>query len=234
MRVLKGLLLALLLFVVVGCILPFVAIQRGFRASSTPTATEAAVVAVARTLRNFAIPGNERRQKNPLQGNSEALARGREYFMTQCASCHGIDGGGRTRIGTNLYPRVPDLRLDTTQRLTDGEIYYIIENGVQLTGTPAWGSAHRHSGSDSWELVLFIRSLRPITQREAYQQSNLAATVHYVGYVGSQACEKCHQEIYARWKKTPMANVVRDPRAYPHAIIPDLATNTVAETVAQE
>ncbi len=48
-------------------------------------------------------------------------------------------------------------------------------------------------------------------------------------YVGSKSCAGCHAEIYARWKTTPMANVVRDPREHPDAIIPDLATNTVAK-----
>src|ERR1700693_4890888 len=41
-------------------------------------------------------------------------------------------------------------------------------------------------------------------------------------YVGSAACQQCHSEIYARWKKTRMANVARDPKEYPGAITPDL------------
>jgi hypothetical protein len=50
-----------------------------------------------------------------------------------------------------------------------------------------------------------------------------------VKYVGSRACQSCHADIYARWQKTPMANVVRDPREHPEAILPDLSTNTVAK-----
>jgi len=46
-------------------------------------------------------------------------------------------------------------------------------------------------------------------------------------YVGSRACQACHADIYARWQKTPMANVVRDPREHPEVILPDLATNSV-------
>ena len=46
-------------------------------------------------------------------------------------------------------------------------------------------------------------------------------------YVGSRACQSCHADIYARWQKTPMANIVRDPHEHPEAILPDLATNTV-------
>ena len=42
-------------------------------------------------------------------------------------------------------------------------------------------------------------------------------------YVGSAACKTCHAAVYARWQKTPMANVVRDPKEHPEAIIPDLS-----------
>jgi Cytochrome c554 and c-prime len=42
-------------------------------------------------------------------------------------------------------------------------------------------------------------------------------------YAGSEFCKACHSSIYDRWKKTPMANVVRDPREHPDAIIPDLS-----------
>ncbi len=42
-------------------------------------------------------------------------------------------------------------------------------------------------------------------------------------YTGSASCQSCHAQIYERWKKTPMANVVRDPREHPEAILPDLS-----------
>jgi predicted CXXCH cytochrome family protein len=63
-----------------------------------------------------------------------------------------------------------------------------------------------------------------LTQQEQAQETQTSASAHYVG---SQACEKCHADIYEHWQKTPMANVVRDPRQHPDAIIPDLATNNV-------
>jgi predicted CXXCH cytochrome family protein len=65
-----------------------------------------------------------------------------------------------------------------------------------------------------------------LTDAERTEQTRTAAAAHYVG---SAACERCHGDVYARWKKTPMANIVRDPREHPDAIIPDLATNTVAK-----
>jgi predicted CXXCH cytochrome family protein len=41
--------------------------------------------------------------------------------------------------------------------------------------------------------------------------------------VGSATCQKCHEDIYSRWSKSRMANVVRDPRQHPDAIIPDFS-----------
>jgi predicted CXXCH cytochrome family protein len=117
------------------------------------------------------------------------------------------------------------MHSEATQNLTDGEIHYIIENGIQLTGMPAMASYNGDSAAESWKLVSYIRSLRPLNSGE---QTTVGSTSTSAHYVGSQACQKCHQDIYDRWKKTPMANVVRDPRDHPDAIIPDLSTNTVA------
>jgi mono/diheme cytochrome c family protein len=196
---------------------------RGLRATSTPSAFE---TVAARSIRDFAIPGTERHKTNPDAGDSFAIQQGREDFLSRCASCHGVDARGRTPIGTNVYPRVPDLHLDATQNLTDGEIHYIIENGIQLTGMPAMASPHRESAAESWKLVSHIRSIRPLSSGEKVVEASTSTSAHYTG---SQACQKCHADLYDRWKKTPMANVVRDPREHPDAIIPDLDTNTVAK-----
>jgi predicted CXXCH cytochrome family protein len=203
-------------------------VRRGFRATTAPSGFE---TVVARTVRNFAIPSRARNEQNPLEDTAENLQEGREDFIARCASCHGNDGSGITQIGQNLYPRAPDLRGPQTQNLRDGEIHYIIENGVQLSGMPAWRNPHQESGDDSWRLVLFVRSLHSPTNKVEAQQASNASSAHYVG---SQACEKCHGQIYDTWKKTPMANIVRDPQEHPDAIIPDLATNTVAKFTKEQ
>jgi mono/diheme cytochrome c family protein len=69
-------------------------------------------------------------------------------------------------MGKNLYPRAPDMRLPATQNLSDGELYYIIRNGVPLTGMPAWGEPHLDQDDESWQLVLFIRDLSHLTPEE--------------------------------------------------------------------
>lgn len=217
MKIWKVFLLAFLAAVIVGAIGGVLLIRRGFRATTKPSALE---TVVALTLRNLAIPLHNRHEKNPLKATPENLQDARELYVTRCAICHGIDGSGKTRIGLSLYPRVPDLRLAETQNLTDGEMHYIIENGVQLTGMPAWGNPHRQPDANSWKLALYIRNLRPLTRQQKNQQASAITSAHYVG---SQACEKCHAQIYQRWKKTPMANVVLDRRTHPNAILADFS-----------
>jgi predicted CXXCH cytochrome family protein len=219
----KKFLLALFAAAVAAAIYGAIVIRRGFSAIDEPSSLEKVV---ARTVRNLAIPSGARHEKNPWKATPEILQEAREDYIARCAICHANDGTGQSKIGHNLYPKTPDLRLPQTQNLTDGEIRYIIQNGVRLTGMPAWGNPHEEQDDDSWKLVLFIRYLRQPTMEEKAQQEKTAASARYVG---SQACEKCHEQIYQRWKKTPMANVVRDPREHPEAIIPNLATNTVAK-----
>ncbi len=146
--------------------------------------------------------------------------------MARCAVCHGTDGTGKTQIGQNLYPRVPNLRSIESQRLTDGEFHYIIENGVRLTGMPGWGGSHAKYIGDSWKLVTYIRN---IGSPDAKESATLAQTVQAAHFVGSQACAKCHENIYDRWKSTAMASVVQDPKVHPEAILPDLTTNPLAK-----
>ena len=120
---------------------------------------------VARSIRGWAIPGEIKARTNPL--GADALTPGLEHFAHYCAICHGNNGEGAP-IGRGLYPKPPDMRSDATQRLTDGEIFYIIENGVRFTGMPAFGTGKADPAGDKqvWELVYFVRHLPRITEDE--------------------------------------------------------------------
>ena len=127
-------------------------IRGGFSAAAEPSDFEKVV---ARGVRNMAIPADAKDQKNPFPATPENVRDGLEHFADHCAECHANDGSGQTEMGPNMYPKAPDMRLPRTQDLTDGELFYIIQNGVRLTGMPAWGSSH--TAEDTWKLVLFIR-----------------------------------------------------------------------------
>jgi hypothetical protein len=69
-------------------------------------------------------------------------------------------------MGRSFYPKVPDMRLARTQELSDGEIFYFIENGIRLTGMPAWSTGTPEGEKASWELVHFIRRLSSLTAED--------------------------------------------------------------------
>ncbi len=198
-------------------------VRHGFSTADEPSLAEKTV---ARAARQLSIPQNARLETNPWKPTPDLLKEARETYLDRCAICHAPDGSGQTTVGRNLYPKTPDLRAPQTQNLSDGEIRYVIRNGVRLTGMPGWAKPHDEDSDDSWKLVLFIRSLRRLSSKELAQQAASTAASHYTG---SKSCRKCHAQIFERWQKTPMANVVRDPREYPNAIIPDLATNTISK-----
>jgi mono/diheme cytochrome c family protein len=142
-----------------GAVAVMLARSSGFSTRAEPTMAERTL---ARVMRRLAVPAGARDARNPVPLTEEVLATGRAHFADHCASCHGNDGGGDTEIGRNLYPKAPDMRLPDTQRLTDGELYWIIENGVRLTGMPAWGDGTGND-PDTWGLVHFLRRLNELT-----------------------------------------------------------------------
>lgn len=166
MRTYKIVVSILIVVVVAGVAYGIRLERRGFSARQQPSAIEALV---ARTVRNMAIPRGAREEENPWKGldTPDNLKEAREHFADHCALCHANDGSGKTEMGQNMYPKPPDMRQAQTQNLTDGELYYTIENGVRLTGMPAWGDPHFiDQDDDSWKLVLFIRHLPHITPED--------------------------------------------------------------------
>ena len=65
------------------------------------------------------------------------------------------------------------MRLPATQQMTDGELFYIIQNGIRLTAMPAWGGGSAHDEQDSWKLVHFIRHLPQLTLEEKKEMEKL-------------------------------------------------------------
>ena len=162
-RTLVGIVVALLLLGVMVAVAASI-LHGGLSSRAKPTRIE---TVIARYARHLAIPANARLTQNPVLASTEDLRDARLHFADHCAICHGNDGSGETMIGGGLYPKPPDLRLPQTQNLTDGELYWIIENGVRFTGMPAFASGGGHGGTqDSWKLVHLIRHLPHLTAAE--------------------------------------------------------------------
>src|SRR6516162_1693775 len=103
----KRLILLFLIIVLLAAFGADLVLRRGFRANNAVPPWEAKL---ARGVRNVSIPRVEGEKKSPVRASAAFFGEGRDSFLTHCAVCHGTDGSGRTPVGTNLYPRVPDLR----------------------------------------------------------------------------------------------------------------------------
>jgi predicted CXXCH cytochrome family protein len=196
--------------------------------SSARTEPPAAETILATWLLHQSVPDVFKTSRNPAADPSD-VAAGKELYREKCETCHAYDGGGKTPIGSNEFPRVPTLRSAAITATPDGEIFYHIRNGIRNTGMPAWNLPDHQI----WQLVAFIRNLpkvAPLTPEAAnaalLPKTAMAAPATsppHQHYVGSAACKGCHESVYTRWSQTRMANVVRDPREHPDAITPDFS-----------
>ena len=184
----------------------------GLIAVQRPSAAE---TKVAGWMLKLSVPETAKAMKNPLHGTDSG--DGRRLYQQKCDVCHSYDGSGNTDIGSGLYPPPMDLRGPEVVKASDGELFYFIRNGIRNTAMPGW----QMPDQDIWRLILFIRSLPKVAAR--VERSDQPGIPDSAQYVGSASCQSCHAAIYERWSRTLMANVVRDPRTHPDAIIPDLS-----------
>ena len=142
----------------------------GFTSRATPRSLEAWTM---RTARAWATPSAIRRAANPVAATPEVLHEAMEHWADHCALCHDNNGSGRTARVKGFYPPAPDMRTAPTQAMTDGELFYVIEHGIPLTGMPAWGNGTPDGEQQSWALVRFIRHLPSLTEAEIAHMETL-------------------------------------------------------------
>jgi mono/diheme cytochrome c family protein len=142
----------------------------GFSAREQPSAVERLA---ARQARAMALPPGARERANPVADSTEVLEEARAHWADHCAGCHSNNGSGSSEMGKHMYPPAPDMRQAGTQDLSDGELFYIIQNGIRLTGMPSWGSGSSGDERDSWKLVRFIRRLPQLTAGEEREMEAL-------------------------------------------------------------
>ncbi len=144
--------------------------QGGFTAQAVVTPLESRLASVAL---QHSIPVEYHKMTNQMADTPEYMHEGMEHFADHCASCHANNGSGDTMFGRGLNPRPPDLRLAATQHKSDGDLYYIIEHGVRMTGMPAFGQPGGGHSHGSWNLVTFIRHLPQLTPQEELQMQGM-------------------------------------------------------------
>lgn len=99
-------------------------------------------------------------ERNPLPLTGDNLAEGKEAFSHYCVACHGMDGQNTgVPFADTMSPPVPLLNSPEIQSYTDGQLKWVIDNGIEPSGMP--GSKGILSDDEIWSTVLFIRHLPP-------------------------------------------------------------------------
>jgi mono/diheme cytochrome c family protein len=132
-----------------------------FNLSALAEPSQFEVVVATRAKR--VLIGRASRHDVPLQPPSsmDTLTEGKTRYGVECAACHGMDGRGLTDNGRWMYPRAADLNSPAVQEYSDPELFWIVKNGIRLSGMPAFGTVE--SDERIWRIVQYLRSLRSTT-----------------------------------------------------------------------
>ena len=157
----KGALLVVLLLVLAAAGLTLAIDQFNLSALGEPGPLE---TYLATRAKRWIVGRSARGPLRPAPLNDTAsVAIGGMQFRGECAACHGIDGRTPTDIGRWMYPRTLTLSSPEVQQWSDAELFWIIKNGIRLSGMPGFGKIH--SDEQIWHLVHYVRSLGQQPQR---------------------------------------------------------------------
>jgi mono/diheme cytochrome c family protein len=96
--------------------------------------------------------------KNPIAYSEAAAKEGGDHFQHHCQICHGLDGHATgVPFADKMSPPVPDLADKDVQDYTDGQLHWIITNGIAPSGMPAWKGIL--TDDEMWKMVHYIRHL---------------------------------------------------------------------------
>jgi mono/diheme cytochrome c family protein len=130
----------------------------GCSARATPSRLE---TRLADAAKDVVIPLEAENARNPTPNTPLTLAQGREVFQQRCAFCHSSDGHSHNPVGLAMYPPAMDLTSPHVQSWSDAELYWIIENGIRMTGMPGWQGIV--SRPDAWKLTRYVHALPNLT-----------------------------------------------------------------------
>jgi mono/diheme cytochrome c family protein len=121
---------------------------------SPPGRTETAVMTAIK--RRLTVGGAK--EQNPLPATAENIHRGQQVFSSYCAACHGLDGQATgVPFAAAMSPPIPELNSPSVQAYTDGQLKWVISNGLSPSGMPAAKGILRDE--EVWAIVTYLRHL---------------------------------------------------------------------------
>jgi thiosulfate dehydrogenase len=136
--------------------------------------------------------------KNPVADTAESEQEGGEHFQHHCMICHGLDGHATgVPFAAKMDPPIPDLSSRDVQGYTDGQLKWVIQNGIAPSGMPGWSGLL--DDTEMWNIVNYIRHLPP--------KGSLGIPAAY---------QETEEEHGGQPQKKPAAKSHRHIRAHPH------------------
>jgi hypothetical protein len=109
-----------------------------------------------------------RHAKDPVPGNLEdpatVQAGAREFVEHGCTNCHGGPGVNWAKFSEGLHPDPPDLK-DVVGDRTPAELFWVIKNGINMTGMPSFALAGAKD-EDLWQIVAFLKRLPTVSEAD--------------------------------------------------------------------
>jgi mono/diheme cytochrome c family protein len=114
----------------------------------------------------------------PSLKDSKLIKAGFREYHAMCRLCHGAPGYPQTEIAKGLYPKPPNLGSKDMQQVSDAELYWVVKNGIKMTGMPAFGPTHDED--EVWAIVAFLKRM-PSLQPGEYEALARGAGRHKEG-----------------------------------------------------
>lgn len=181
-----------------GLLLGLIAVlSAGCTADQKPSKLETAMATMAKDV---AIPIQAKDRQNPLPRSQEVVQEGQVIFGQACALCHGANARAQTELGRAMYPPAIDLTSPHVRSWSDAELFWIIQNGIRMTGMPAWRG--RISEEDTWKLIHFLRNLPEVAAQQPSPPEDIALgketkqqelIAHGRLLYRQEGCFMCHQ-----------------------------------------
>ncbi len=130
--------------------------------------------AIAATTMKQSVRAHARDLRAPDLSDVQGVKAGAIHYAENCQLCHGAPGRKPGELAEGLMPRPPDLA-KTASNWTVPELFWIVKNGIRMTGMPAWGPTHDEQ--ELWQVVAFITRL-PQMSAEEYQRLTQDTSSH--------------------------------------------------------
>jgi len=111
----------------------------------------------------------------PSVEGQEMVLKGFRHYREMCVACHLAPGIKSSEISKGLMPLPPKLQ-EAAEEWTPAELFWVIKNGIKMTGMPAWGPTH--SDEKLWEIVAFVKQLPKMTPDQYKAMEAAAGPAH--------------------------------------------------------